>query len=243
VSGSPVKVGVLVPTFRDDPSAAISIALEAESLGIDGVFAYDHLWPMGHPGRPALAPFPLLGAIAASSTRLWVGTLVARVGVVPDEILVAEFAALARLAPGRVIAGLGTGDHLSANENRAYGLAFAPPDERRRAVEHCARLLLDMGLTVWVGGLARPTVAVAERTGAAANFWQASPERVADQAGRSEVTWAGMGRPDGGSGELDAGELIDVGRPLVEAGASWVVLGWPTRLHELAAAAETLRAS
>jgi alkanesulfonate monooxygenase SsuD/methylene tetrahydromethanopterin reductase-like flavin-dependent oxidoreductase (luciferase family) len=232
-----------MPTFRVDPSAAISIALEAESLGIDGVFAYDHLWPMGRPDRPALAPFPLLGAIAASSTGLCVGTLVARVGVVPDEILVAEFAALARLAPGRVIAGIGTGDHLSANENRAYGLAFAPPAERRRAVERCARALLDMGVAVWVGGLALPTVAVAERTGAAANFWQASPERVADQAGRSEVTWAGMARPEGGSGELDAGQLADVARPLVEAGASWVVLGWPTRLHELAAAAETLRAS
>jgi alkanesulfonate monooxygenase SsuD/methylene tetrahydromethanopterin reductase-like flavin-dependent oxidoreductase (luciferase family) len=243
MSGSPVKLGVLLPTFRDDPTDAISIALEAERLGIDGVFAYDHLWPMGRPDRPALAPFPLLGAIAGASTRLCVGTLVARVGVVSDETLVAGFVALSQLAPGRVIAGLGTGDHLSANENHAYGLVFAPPEERRGALEHCARALLEAGLTVWVGGLAGPTVAVAERTGAAANFWQASPERVADQARRSEVTWGGMARPEGGSEELDAAGLAEAARPLVDAGATWVVLGWPVRLTELAAAAGTLRAS
>ena len=224
-------------------SSAIGIAIEAEQLGIDGVFVYDHLWPMGRPDRPALAPFPMLGAIVAATSSLSVGTLVARVGVVPDETLVAEFAALEHLAPGRVIAGLGTGDHLSANENRAYGLAFAPPDERRHALGRCARALLGLGVAVWVGGLARPTVEAAESAGAAVNFWQAPAERVAEQATRSEVTWAGMARPEGGNEGLDAVGLRDAVRPLVVAGASWVVLGWPIRLHEFAAAAEELRAS
>src|ERR1700728_4195803 len=105
MSGSMVKVGVMLPTFRDTPRLALSTATEAEALGIDGVFVYDHLWPMGQPGRPALSPFPVLGAIAGSTTRLAIGTLVARVGVVPDETLVAEFAALSSLAPGRVIGG------------------------------------------------------------------------------------------------------------------------------------------
>jgi hypothetical protein len=232
----------MLPTFRDTADDALSIAAEAEAVGLDGVFVYDHLWPMGRPDRPALSPFPVLGAIAGSTTRLSVGTLVARVGVVPDETLVAEFAALACLAPGRVIAGLGTGDHLSANENRAYGLAFGPAEERREAVAHCATRLLEMGLNVWVGGLARATVEVAERVGAAANFWQVTPERVALQAVRSEVTWAGMVKPDGGDEAFDASDLVAVGRPLVAAGASWIVLGWPVRLQELAAAAETLRA-
>jgi alkanesulfonate monooxygenase SsuD/methylene tetrahydromethanopterin reductase-like flavin-dependent oxidoreductase (luciferase family) len=243
MSATPVKVGVMLPTFRATPSNALSTAMEAERLGIDGVFAYDHLWPMGRPDRPALAPFPLLGAIAASTSGLCLGTLVARVGVVPDETLVAEFTALWHLAPGRVIAGLGTGDHLSVNENRGYGLAFGPVEERRHAVGHCAHLLLDAGLTVWVGGLATRTVQVAEATGAVANFWQAPPERVAAQAARSEVTWAGMARPEGGGDELNAAELTDVVRPLADAGASWVVFGWPVRLLDLAMAAETLRAA
>jgi len=140
-----------------------------------------------------------------------------------------------------VIAGLGTGDHLSASENRAYGVAFGLAEDRRDAVAHCSRSLRRADLTVWVGGLARRTVEVAETTGAAVNFWQSSPQRVAEQATRSEVTWAGMARPDGESEELDAGQLVDFVGPFVHAGASWVVLGWPVRLDELGAAAETLR--
>ena len=242
MSGSMVKVGVMLPTFRDTPRLALSTATEAEALGIDGVFVYDHLWPMGQPGRPALSPFPLLGAIAGSTARLSVGTLVARIGLVPDQTLVAQFAALSSLAPGRVIAGLGTGDHLSADENRAYGLAFPPAHERRQAMAQSASRLLEMGLTVWVGGLARATVEVAERVGAAVNFWQATPERVALQAVRSEVTWAGMARPGGGDEVLDASEFLAISQPLVAAGASWVVFGWPVQLDQLAVAAGMLRA-
>jgi hypothetical protein len=51
-----------------------------------------------------------------------------------------------------------------------------------------------------------------------------------------------MVKPDGGDEAFDASDLVAVGRPLVAAGASWIVLGWPVRLQELAAAAETLRA-
>jgi hypothetical protein len=165
------------------------------------------------------------------------------VAIVPDATLVAEFSALAFLAPGRVIAGLGTGDHLSADENRGYGLPFPPAHERREAVERCSRTLLDLGLTVWVGGLARPTVAVAESTGATANFWQGSAQRVAEQSARSEVTWAGMARSDADNDDLGADELTAFGLPLVEAGASWIVFGWPVRLDRLAEAAGALRAA
>jgi hypothetical protein len=65
---------------------------------------------------------------------------------------------------------------------------------------------------------------------------------VAEQAARSEVTWAGMARPEGGNEELDALGIRDAVSPLVIAGASWVVLGWPIALPEFAAAAEELRA-
>jgi len=50
---------------------------------------------------------------------------------VPDAVLAAQFLALEGLAPGRVIAGLGTGDRLSEVENRAYGIRFGPAAERR----------------------------------------------------------------------------------------------------------------
>jgi len=234
------RFGVMLPTFNDTPSQAIALAVEAESQDLDGVFVYDHLWPMGSPERPALAPFPLLGAIAASTSRIALGTLVARIGVVPDRTLVSQFSALDRLAPGRVIAALGTGDRLSFNENRAYGIPPGPADERRAALRDCARALLDRGIRVWIGGNAATTTAVAEETGAVPNLWQATPERVAAQSARSEVTWAGMARPGLAGANLLADDLIEIAQPLTRAGASWVVFGWPVRFGELAQAAAAL---
>ena len=126
---------------------------------------------MGQPERPALAPFPLLGALAArfaprpDGAGPYFGTLVARIGLVPNAVLAAEFRALARLAPGRVIAGLGTGDSLSAEENRAYGIPFAPAAVRRAEVVALARELTSEGIIVWVAGgpAGRADEAVARR--------------------------------------------------------------------------------
>ena len=94
-----------------------------------------------------------------------VGTLVARVGLVPDEVLVSQFDALGVLAPGRVVAALGTGDHLSAAENLAYGVPFEAAEARRGALRRVALTLRDRGSPVWVGDGAARTVALAEAEG------------------------------------------------------------------------------
>lgn len=237
-----LRVGVILPHFRDDAGLALAVAHEAEEQGLDGVFCYDHLWPLSQPGRPALAPFPLLGAVAASTRSVCVGTLVARVGLVPNEVLVAEFEALASLAPGRVIAGLGTGDHLSVAENRAYGLADMAAGERREMLRDCAAELRDHGFPVWVGGGAPATQAVAAAVGVALNLWQADAETVAARARECEVTWAGTPpsrrRPATRPGRLEsrvgheermvqrAGEeLASLLASLARAGATWAVFG------------------
>ena len=48
-----MRIGVTLPSFRDDASA-VDAARQAERLGLDGVFVFDHLWPIGQP-RPARA--------------------------------------------------------------------------------------------------------------------------------------------------------------------------------------------
>ena len=236
-----MRVGVVLPTFRPDAEPALEVAEEAAHLGVDGVFCFDHLWPLGRPDRPAIAPFPLLSAIAVSTERLCVGTLVARIGLVPDEVLLAEFAALETLAPGRLIAGLGTGDHQSAAENDAYGVPPASPTARRQGLRRCARVLRDAGTTVWIGGGHRRTVAVAEEEGVALNLWEATTGRIAEEASRCEVTWAGRA-PGPDPDDLAAGmerEEADVralGRSVAElarAGATWAVFAWPVTLAAL----------
>ncbi len=221
-----MRTGVLLPIFQEHADRALEVARRAERLGIDGVFCYDHIWPLGQPGRPALAPFPVLGVVAATTTRLALGTLVARVGLVPDAVLLSQFGALEAIAPGRVVAGMGTGDRLSAGENEAYGVEFAVADDRRRRLRGCVRAALDRGLTVWVGDGAPETRRVALEEGATLNLWDATPEEVADASRRSTVTWAGP----------VSGPIAPTLARLADAGATWSVLPWPVDLEELAAA-------
>lgn len=231
----PVRVGVTLPTFRTE-DVAVDGARRAEALGLDGVFVFDHLWPLGRPDRPALAAFPVLGAVAAATDAVAVGPLVARVGLVPDAVMVARFRALAGLAPGRVVAGIGTGDTKSAAENLAYGIPLGTAAERRRSLAECAAVLRGDGLPVWVGGGAPATVAVAAATGAAANLWDADAAAVARQAAVTEVTW-------GGPVPEDAEGIVGVLGPLAAAGATWVVCAWPSSLGAVAEAAAVLRAT
>lgn len=227
-----LKVGFVLPHFRPDADAALEMARQAEELGIDGVFCYDHLWPMGQPTRPALVPLPVLGAVAARTTVLTVGTLVARVGLVPTRALADEMEALDSLAPGRVVAGLGTGDAKSVAENRAYGLADQPAAERRSLLADAARELARRGLEVWIGGGSPATRAVAETEGVALNLWAPGVEELAEAAGRGAVTWAGPPPPRG---------LAELLGQLAATGATWAVFGPPPRLSELAAASASLR--
>ncbi len=228
-----MRVGVTLPTFRDD-TLALAAARRAEELGLDGVFVFDHLWPMGAPLRPALSAFPVLGAIAASTERVSFGPLVARIGLVPDEILVAELLSLEAMAPGRLIAGLGTGDSKSAAENRAFGIPFDPPDERRMALRRCARHVLDAAVPVWVGGGAPSTVELAVELGCAVNLWEGQPAAVAGLLPRCEVTWAG---PVAG----DVPEIAQWLQEVAGAGATWAVCAWPEAIEAVAEAAAFVR--
>jgi alkanesulfonate monooxygenase SsuD/methylene tetrahydromethanopterin reductase-like flavin-dependent oxidoreductase (luciferase family) len=234
-----LRTGVVLPTFRDRPDEAFAAARSAIAAGVDGVFCYDHIWPIGQPERPALAPFPILGALATMlgpprgpGEGPYLGTLVARVGLVPNAVLAGQFLALEALAPGRVIAGLGTGDRLSEEENRAYGIPFAPAAERRADMVELGRQLTQAGLPVWVAGGPTGRTEEARAAGAALNVWDAPPALVAERVTGPpgvEVTWAGP--PPSASAPL--GERL---RALHEAGASWVIFGWPVDVDALAAA-------
>jgi alkanesulfonate monooxygenase SsuD/methylene tetrahydromethanopterin reductase-like flavin-dependent oxidoreductase (luciferase family) len=234
-----IRTGIVLPTFRDTPDEAFAAAAEATQAGVDGLFCYDHIWPLGQPDRPALAPFPVLGALAARLAPRdgkggpFLGTLVARVGLAPDAALAAQFVALDHLAPGRVIAGLGTGDKMSEQENLAYGIPYPTAAERRADMVRLGRELIENGIRVWIAGGPSGRTEEARAAGAALNLWDAEAAVVAERrahAGAMEVTWAGP--PPAATPPL--GERV---RALHQAGASWVVFGWPVDPGELVAAA------
>lgn len=237
-----MRVGVTLPQFRHDAEAAIAVARRAEAAGIDGVFVFDHLWPLGQRMRPALHSLTLLGALAAETDRVAMGPLVARVGLVPDAVLVHTLVSLHRMLGDRLIAALGTGDSLNREENEAYGVPFLPAAERLASVVDCCRRLRTAGVTTWVGGRSARLRGAA----AAADGWNSWGTDVATFAAEAatvapgtELTWAGQvligrtraeadaklrahgPRPGLVSGTLD--DLTGHLEALAGAGASWAI--------------------
>jgi alkanesulfonate monooxygenase SsuD/methylene tetrahydromethanopterin reductase-like flavin-dependent oxidoreductase (luciferase family) len=151
--------------------------------------------------------------------------------------LVAQFTALEHLAPGRVIAGLGTGDRLSEEENRAYGIPYPSAAERRADLVEVGIALKASGLTVWVAGGVAARLVEATAAGAALNVWDAASQLVAERSSGPEaleVTW-------GGPAPESVSSLGQTVAALAESGATWAVFGWPVDLVALVAAAAATR--
>ena len=238
-----MKVGVTLPQFRDDAEPALEAARAAEAAGLDGVFVFDHLWPLGRPDRPALHGPTLAAALTVETDRVAVGTLVARVGVLPDAVLVHTLVGLHRIAGDRLIAGLGIGDHHSRAENLAYGVPFRPRAERLASLVDLCRRLRRRGVTTWVGATSPETHAVAGPEADAVNVWGVAPGAVGAAAAASGVpaTWAGQVDCSAPTGP-DVGSLL---RAVAATGATWAVVApvgapWPEAVDTIAAAVGSL---
>jgi alkanesulfonate monooxygenase SsuD/methylene tetrahydromethanopterin reductase-like flavin-dependent oxidoreductase (luciferase family) len=223
-----IRIGLALPSFVDEPDIPIAVAHAAEAAELDGVFVYDHVWRGDPPNRrPALECFALLGAVAAETSHVHVGTLVARATLRPPATLANAYATAQRVSNGRLIAGIGAGDSQSRAENVAYGLEFGTLIDRVTALHDAVRAAANNGYPVWVGGRAaqvREIVAVADGW----NSWGTEPARFVEQgslireiAPNAELTWGGLARPL----EEGANALADRLRPYVDAGASWIIIG------------------
>jgi alkanesulfonate monooxygenase SsuD/methylene tetrahydromethanopterin reductase-like flavin-dependent oxidoreductase (luciferase family) len=258
-------IGTTLPQFREDVEVAIAAALRIEQLGLDGVFAFDHLWPIGNPDGMVLHSHTLLGALATETKRVRLGTLVARVGLFPDAVLINTLASLAHIAGReRTIAGIGTGDALSKPENLAFGVAYDSVSERVGAVGRVSRALRAQGVTTWAGGRSPALRQVAADDADALNIWGATPAEVVSEiedlrrrAGGRDVatTWGGQVLIGRTQAELDAkrarygdrrhlvhGTVTEVAHhfdAMAEAGVSFAVCA-PLDCHDDPAAYETL---
>lgn len=241
-----MKVGLTLPQFRAEAGPALDTARQAEAAGLDGVFVFDHLWPLGRPDRPALHGPTLAAALIATTGRLAVGTLVARVGVLPNAVLASTFASLHRMAGDRLVAGLGIGDAMSRPENIAIGEPFLPHPERLATLADLCRRLRASGITTWVGGTSPSTQAVGWAEADAVNVWGVAPDAlppaVASRRGAAGVfTWAGQVD----MGTLGPTEVAGLLRTVAGAGATWAVVapinaGWPEAVETVAAARRSL---
>jgi alkanesulfonate monooxygenase SsuD/methylene tetrahydromethanopterin reductase-like flavin-dependent oxidoreductase (luciferase family) len=179
-----VKLGLTLPSFSTDPSVVVAVARAAEAAGLDGVFVFDHLFRTATDGhnRPALEPIALLGALSEATTRITLGTLVARASLRPAASLRGVFDTLERLAPGRLVAGVGAGDSRSANENECFGLPAGQVEDRVAALVDAVVTTRDRNFPVWVGGTSAAVRAVASRDADGWNQWGTDPDTFRAQA-------------------------------------------------------------
>ena len=231
-----MRVGLILPVFERFTDKALTVARHAEAEGIDGVFSYDHLFPINRPDRPALAAIQVLAAVACHTDHIRLGTLVSRVNLLPGPVLVAALTTLDRIAPGRVIAGIGVGDSLTKRENFTYGLPFPPVSSRLDAAREVLRSLRHQGLCVWIGGRSSLVRDLAQREADGWNCWGCSPEQLAAFPGPGQLTWGGP--PPAGE------ELSSHLHSLEDAGAAWGGYGpsprtdWARFVSQLAGAAQ-----
>ncbi|TQM64911.1 LLM class flavin-dependent oxidoreductase [Humibacillus xanthopallidus] len=128
LSRFPAEVDLL-PWLRE-------VAGAAEEVGFAGIALMDHLIQIPQVGRawdPMPEPWVTLGALAASTTRLQLGTLVSPVTFRSPGITAKAAATLSTLSGGRAFVGVGAG--WWEREHAAYGLEFPPAATRLDALE------------------------------------------------------------------------------------------------------------
>jgi len=123
-----LRLGYKASAEQFGPRELLDFACAAEANGFDSVFISDHFQPWRH--SDGHAPFALswLGAVGERTSRVALGTSVLTPTFRYHPAIVAQaFGTLGVLFPGRMILGVGTGEHL--NEG-ALGVQW--PDYRER---------------------------------------------------------------------------------------------------------------
>ncbi len=143
----PLKVGVQLPEVERDVRwpELLDMTRAIEDLGYDSVWVGEHLlyrWA----DRPARGPWEawtLLAAIAASTSRIELGPLVACTNFHNPALLAKQAATLDEISGGRLILGLGAG--WNETEFRAFGFPFDHRIDRFEEAFTIIRTLLQDG--------------------------------------------------------------------------------------------------
>ena len=134
-----VRIGYKASAEQFGPSALLDYTVQAERAGFEIVAISDHFQPWRHHGGHGPAALPWLGAAAARTRTVTLGTSVLTPTLRYQPAVIAQaFATLGCLAPGRVFLGVGTGEAM--NETPVTGGAFPGRKERRMRLAEAIKL-------------------------------------------------------------------------------------------------------
>ena len=232
-----------------DARVAVDVARAAEERGWDGLFVWDHLafvWD-----GPAADPWVTLAAIAATTSRIRLGTAVTPVARRRPHVLAHQVATLDVLSDGRVIFAAGLGG--VASEFTKFGES-ADPHERAALLDEGLDVLralwsgdevnhrgphytvdgvtlspapVQQPLPIWIGGNRAPSLRRAAR-------WDGWCADSADPTGMT-LSPDDVARAIQGTGRSEDFDVAVIGRSdraspsaYAEAGATW----WLESIHD-----------
>ena len=142
-----MRFGLQIPNFTyevpDDQlfDRVVELATAAEDAGFESVWVMDHfcqLPPLGGPDQPMLEAYTLLGALAASTSRVQLGTLVTGVTYRNPALLAKIVTTLDVISKGRAILGIGAAWY--DVEHEGLGFDFPPVKERMDRLEEAVQI-------------------------------------------------------------------------------------------------------
>lgn len=135
-----LKLGYKASAEQFAPQTLLDFGVHAEAAGFDSVMISDHFQPWRHTDGHAPYSFTWLGALAAKTSRITIGTSVVTPTFRYHPSVVAQaMATLGGLAPGRVLLGVGTGESL--NEVPSIGIEWPPFKERFHRLKEAIELM------------------------------------------------------------------------------------------------------
>jgi probable F420-dependent oxidoreductase len=146
-TGRPLRVGIQLPEVEREVRwpEYLELARRAESLGFDTLWVGDHLlyrYPDGSTRGP-WEVWTTLAGLAASTTRIRLGPLVASAAFHTPPMLAKLAATVDEISGGRLILGLGAG--WNETEFRAFGFPFDHRIDRFEEAFTIVRTLLRDG--------------------------------------------------------------------------------------------------
>lgn len=142
------RVGLQIPNFTypgvadaDLFETVATIATTAEQAGADSVFVMDHFFQLamlGTPDRNMFEAYTLLGALAARTSTVRLGTLVTGVTYRQPAVLAKVVTTLDVISRGRALLGIGAA--WFELEHNALGVTFPPLRERFERLEDAVRI-------------------------------------------------------------------------------------------------------